>query len=57
MHYVDPESSREGDITVDVAPDGFITSMHASGVDPETFEAQQYRSDIVSINELAPVGD
>jgi len=57
MHYVDPQSGREGDITIEVAPDGFVTTMGTSGIDPETYDAQQYRSDIRSVVELVPAGD
>ena len=57
MRYVDRETGREGDITIDVAPDGFVTSMHTSGVDAETYDAQQFRSEIISVTELAAVGD
>ena len=57
MHFVDQSSGREGEITIDVAPDGFVTTMGSSGVDPETYEAQKYRSEILSTTELVAIGD
>ncbi|MEJ7839380.1 MAG: sucrase ferredoxin [Thermomicrobiales bacterium] len=57
MHFVDTIAEREGEITISVAPDGFITSMHKSGIDAETYDAQQFRSEILAVTKLARVAD
>lgn len=46
FHYRHPERAQEGEVTVDVIPDGFVTSMHSSGVNPETYQAPTYRTEI-----------
>jgi hypothetical protein len=57
MRYISDDGATAGEITIDVAPDGFITSMHTSGIDPETYDAQQYRAEIHSVSELTTAGD
>jgi hypothetical protein len=55
LNYLDPETGVSGEITIEVAPDGFITSMHSSALEPETYEAQQYRAEILSVREAQAV--
>jgi hypothetical protein len=57
MAFTHPAGELEGEIVIDVAPDGFVTTMGSSGIDPETYDAQQYRADIREIRSLTPAGD
>jgi hypothetical protein len=46
FRYRQPDGDQAGEITVDVIPDGFITSMHTSGIDADTYEQPKWRAAI-----------